>query len=339
MAFDVVSPRRTRMSTMIQRPFANQVRAALRVALPVMLGVGHLCTVSAQESSLDTKEAADVTSVRAGPDGNVARDLEFTRIRYNESNQPVALEVAIVRMASQSPSVPEIEVDLAGAVHVADKAYYEQLNKRFTHYDAVLYELVAEEGTRIPLGGADDPGNPISILQGGMTHALGLTFQLDEIDYTRPNLVHADMTPEEFAESRRRRKESIAKTFFRAIGQAMVEQGSDPLRARELQLFKALVAENREHELKCVLAEEFADLDGIMAVYETKDGSTLVTERNKKALSVLRREIDSGRRRLAIFYGAAHMSDMAARLRKDFGFSPVKTEWIVAWDLSSNSTK
>ena len=39
-----------------------------------------------------------------------------------------------------------------------------------------------------------------------MTSALGLSFQLDEIDYTRPNLVHADMTPDEFAQSMRDRR-------------------------------------------------------------------------------------------------------------------------------------
>ena len=50
------------------------------------------------------------------------------------------------------PSARDVVVDLIGAVHVGEKAYYEALNKQFEDYDAVLYELVAPEGTRVPKG-------------------------------------------------------------------------------------------------------------------------------------------------------------------------------------------
>ena len=48
---------------------------------------------------------------------------------------------------------------------------------------------------------------------------------------------------------------------------------------------------------------------------------------------MLREQIGRGRRRLAIFYGAAHMADFDRRLRADFGLQPRETEWIEAWDL------
>ncbi len=35
-------------------------------------------------------------------------------------------------------------VDLIGAVHVAHKEYFQDLNRRFRSYDALLYELVAD---------------------------------------------------------------------------------------------------------------------------------------------------------------------------------------------------
>ena len=38
-----------------------------------------------------------------------------------------------------------VEVDLIGAVHIGDIAYYQQLNERFKQYDALLYELVARK--------------------------------------------------------------------------------------------------------------------------------------------------------------------------------------------------
>ena len=37
-----------------------------------------------------------------------------------------------------------VTVDLIGAIHIADRAYYERLNRRFERYPAMLYEMVGE---------------------------------------------------------------------------------------------------------------------------------------------------------------------------------------------------
>ena len=54
-----------------------------------------------------------------------------------------------------------------------------------------------------------------------MKNVLKLEFQLDCIDYSVPNMVHADMSPEEFSQSMKDRGESFLKMFLRAMGQAM----------------------------------------------------------------------------------------------------------------------
>jgi hypothetical protein len=59
----------------------------------------------------------------------------------------------------------------------------------------------------------------------------------------------------------------------------------------------------------------------------------LVTERNKAALAVLSDTLAGGKKKIAIFYGAAHMTDMSKRLEA-MGFSPVSTQWNMAWDLT-----
>ncbi len=74
-----------------------------------------------------------------------------------------------------------------------------------------------------------------------------------------------------------------------------------------------------------------------MAALEGPEGSTLITERNKKALEVLGKKIDSGAKRLAIFYGAGHMPDMSQRLESDFGLQRKDEQWLTAWDLRSKS--
>jgi hypothetical protein len=81
------------------------------------------------------------------------------------------------------------------------------------------------------------------------------------------------------------------------------------------------------------MAEQFTDMEALTAAFGGEEGSTLVTDRNAAALRVLREQMAKGRRRIAIFYGAAHMDDFDRRLREDFGLQPRETEWLEAWDL------
>jgi hypothetical protein len=50
-------------------------------------------------------------------------------------------------------------------------------------------------------------------------------------------------------------------------------------------------------------------------------------------MKVLKKEIDRGQKKIAIFYGAAHMPDFEKRLRDELGLVPVSTTWMPAWDL------
>ena len=259
----------------------------------------------------------------------------FLRLLRDDQGSPLALEAAIVRCAPSDRDASGPTVDLISAVHVAEKSYYDELNRLFARYDAVLYELVAPEGTRLPKGGYEAGGNPLSMFQGGMTRLLELEFQLQEIDYTRANLVHADMSPEQFAESMRQRGESIFQLFFRMLGYAMARQAEDPAGASDFRLLIALFDENRALAIKRILAEQFEDLEGSLNAIEGPDGSTLISERNKIALGVLRKQIQAGKRKLAIFYGAGHMPDFEKRLGDDFGLVPAQTRWLPAWNLKS----
>jgi hypothetical protein len=48
---------------------------------------------------------------------------------------------------------------------------------------------------------------------------------------------------------------------------------------------------------------------------------------------VLENTVASGKKKIAVFYGAAHMPDMSARV-KEMGFTPVSVQWNTAWDLT-----
>src|SRR5262245_54101160 len=83
----------------------------------------------------------------------------YIRLQKDANGQPIALQTATVRLVSPAGQ-GELIVDLVGAVHVADKDYYDKMNHQLEEYDVVLYELVAPPGTRIPKGGKRDSDNP-----------------------------------------------------------------------------------------------------------------------------------------------------------------------------------
>ena len=78
----------------------------------------------------------------------------FVRLRRGEDKQPLALETAVASFVSTTEKRPRVTVDLVGAIHIADKQYYEQLNQRFTTYDAVLYETRGSRGCQTPNRGS-----------------------------------------------------------------------------------------------------------------------------------------------------------------------------------------
>jgi hypothetical protein len=62
------------------------------------------------------------------------------------------------------------------------------------------------------------------MLQQGLKNSMELSFQLDEIDYTPANFVHADMTPQEFSASMEKRGESLLSIMFHMMAEGMQQQ-------------------------------------------------------------------------------------------------------------------
>ena len=71
------------------------------------------------------------------------KEGRFLRLVRDEAGSPLSLEAALVRLVPSDRRRNSPTVDLVSAVHVAEKSYYDQLNRLFARYDAVLYELKA----------------------------------------------------------------------------------------------------------------------------------------------------------------------------------------------------
>ncbi len=312
------------------------------------LSIGGMILALLQARSLTAEE-----QVAVGEAEPAAK--RFMRIVRDNEQRPLALQTSIDRYVSENG---QTVVDLIGAVHIGDQQYYEQLNEEFRKYDAVLYELVAPAGTRVPKGGRETTGNPIAMMQQMAQSMLGLQAQLDHVDYAAANFVHADMSPAEMAEKMRERGDtpltfalSAAADIFRQANlraEEMAErqrqrkqlgentaESSDPL-----DMFSMLTEANSGAKLKVQLAEQFESmggaLDGGLGVTLNR---AVVKDRNAAAMKVFQQRLAAGDQKLAIFYGAAHLSDLEDRLIRDFGLHHLETRWLTAWDLTAKTAK
>jgi hypothetical protein len=265
---------------------------------------------------------------------------KWVRLLTDADDEPLALETAVIRYVKEDDVIDgqpsdeyEQYVDLVAAVHVGDARYYRDLNRRFKRYDAVLYELVAPEGTVVPRGRGTPNTHPLGMLQNGMKSMLELEHQLEKVDYTRQNMVHADLSPEDFAKSMAKRDEGFMQMFFKLQGAAMAQQAAAGSTNSDIDILAAMLAEDRSRQLKIAMAKQFEGMEAVIMGFSGSEGSTLITDRNARALEVLKKRLKAGDKKIAIFYGGAHMSEMDKQLEKDFGLQPVGIEWVEAWDL------
>ncbi len=280
-------------------------------------------------------------SLRAEPPKTPAKHSAarpFIRIQKDEDGQPIALQTPVVRYVPASGQ-GSLTVDLVGAVHIGDRAYYDQLNKLMQSYDVLLYELVAPEGTRIPKGGRKAEG-PLAVLQPAVKLVLGLEWQTERIDYTRKNFVHADLSFDKMAEAAQKRGDD-ALTLTLGVAADLLRQHN----LQEQRKAKTAPAKQEEFDPTSLLEPEgAAKLKRLMAEQMAAAGAAdgglgptlhtlLVADRNQAALKVFQRELAKGRKKIGIFYGAAHMPDFEKHLQEDFGLKRSGERWLTAWDL------
>jgi hypothetical protein len=261
----------------------------------------------------------------------VSRTHEFLRF-VDDGKGGGTLQVAEMAYKNNAGVV----VHLVGAVHVAEPSFYHAMNDEFKTYDALLYEMVKPKGSGVPEPG-QAPASAIGMFQHWMKDVLKLDYQLDDVDYTAPNFVHADLDWETFEAMQSQRGESMFGIMLQSMLHGMAEQNAAQNQQKDFGLIDLVIlmrAPDRARQMKLMIAQQFGDIEDQMSGLTGPDGSVIITERNKKALSVLNDTIDGGKKNIGIFYGAAHLADMSERLAA-MGFKPVgDPTWHVAWDMT-----
>jgi len=298
------------------------VRTGLASAAILLFLFQHL---DAQEVALQQSPAALSPSKTAN----------FIRMTESADGQPLTLDTAVV---SYQAGPTGTRVDLVGAVHIGEPTYYEALNQLFEEYDVLLYELVAPEGTVIEKDRRQASDNPISFLQNATKNFLGMESQLEKIDYTKPNFIRADMTPDQMAEKMQDRGESVLTLAMSALLDAMRKQNQaakDPKSAvladGDMNIMEMLQSPKKA---KLMMAKQFAGTESIDLALGGSLNQLLVVDRNTEALKILKQQMEQGHQKIGVFYGAAHLPDLEQRLLNDFGLEKKETRWVQAWDLT-----
>ncbi|ONK80246.1 uncharacterized protein A4U43_C01F15510 [Asparagus officinalis] len=154
------------------------------------------------------------------------------------------LQTAVVSYKKRFPWVllqPFLQVDLVSTIHIADKEYFDTLQKELQLYDCVLYEMVASREslenrknsttTRRLKASRSKGFNILGFIQRQMARILALDFQLDCLNYQADNWLHADLDFETFKMLQLERGESLF-TFARDMTirstKALVQTASIP---------------------------------------------------------------------------------------------------------------
>ncbi|MBQ6828393.1 MAG: hypothetical protein IJO46_10310, partial [Thermoguttaceae bacterium] len=222
---------------------------------------------------------------------------------------------------------------------LGEAAYYERLNAEFQEYETVVFELVAEEGFDVKdlaaaheakKQGAASPLDAISFLQQSLSDALGLVYQTDGIDYSAPNLKRGDADADEFL-ARLTTGGDIPLFFANSSLESLFSSENGRFEGWALA---CLLAKDKRLTLRRLFADELARTE--LTVDPDARETALIHYRNEIAVDVAKKELEAGKTKIAVFYGAAHLDDLARRVEKTLQNSRrSEPRWIAAWSMES----
>ena len=278
----------------------------------------------------------------------------YVRI-YREVTNRTEFQVALRRFVPPKGIGPSIW--LMGVSHLGAPDYFVKLQSELEDMTLVLFEGIraSRRNHARPDLGSDAgskrdpvPDNLKSVegLQPALARALGLRFQLEAVDYSRPNFLNSDLSIPELRQLLMEQAEDTrdqgAAREFEDLLQAM--QGRSLLNAiiRVAIPFLA-TSPGLQGVTKLALIEILGQIDGNPANIAGLPESAkqllvvLLEHRNQRVLDDLQIVLSRVQKHdsIAILYGVAHMPDMELRLRTRFHYRPAETRWLTAFDVDS----
>jgi len=258
----------------------------------------------------------------------------------------VQLQIAARRFVPARGKGPAIW--LTGVSHIGESNYFARLQKHLEAQTLVLFEGISDRS----VGPADTSHGPnsagsgdsaperkgkLSSLQLSMADSLGLAFQLEAIDYTRPNFRNSDLSVQQL-------RELVAETGAGASFESLLNlmEGGSWLDAI-LQMVLRFLGTNPKFQglSKLALMETIGQIRGDPSELRGLPPQlkqlleVLIARRNAKVIADLKEQIQRVGRRssIAVFYGTGHMPDMEQRLRRELGYRPAEQLWFTAFSV------
>ena len=280
--------------------------------------------------------------------GNALPPEPYVRIASSDSNH-VALQIAARQFLP--PRRGEPVVWLTGVSHIGDSNYYAALQAHLDTQSLVLFEGVgaadAETNTSAQPPPTQNPkatnsDNNSGSLQSAMAAALGLVFQLDAIDYQRPNFRNSDLSINQLrdlitSEESSSGKPGASENFEDLLSLMEGNSWFDWLIQAALRFLGASPKFQALGRLALIdllgqIQGDPSRLEGLPPdLKQLLD--VLLQRRNEKVIADLKSELPRFDRHgsIAVFFGTGHMPDLEKRLRTQLNFRPGKQLWFTAF--------
>jgi len=272
-------------------------------------------------------------------------------VRVINGSNTVQLQIAARKFVSPLGKRPIIW--LIGVSHIGETNYFAALQQHLDAQTLVLFEGVnnsrsttassnTETNQEPERAESSTSGQKLSSLQLSMAETLGLTFQLDAIDYTRDNFVNSDLSIQQL-------RDIISQTGARESFESLIGmmEGGSWLDAILQIVFRFLSTSPKLQALaKLALMETIGEIRGDPAQIQGLPPQlkqlleVLIARRNEKVVDDLKSQLTQMRagNSIAIFYGTGHMPDLETRVRRELGYYPAEQLWFTAFTVDKAAT-
>jgi hypothetical protein len=279
--------------------------------------------------------------------GAAAVPMPYMRVINADSNT-VQLQIAVRRFVPAYSAGPVVW--LVGAAHLGEPDYYYSLQRLLDAQTLVLYEGIGPH----PAPG-NEPAKPpdsnentnsdsgLGSLQQTAAKSLGLVFQLDAIDYDRPNFRNSDLSIQDIQALLAKPSQGgpAAGQEFQGLIQMM--QGGTFLSRLINTVFEYIGTDPKlRGSARLVLIEVLGGLRGDLSQIQGLPPDmkrllqTLIQSRNQKVLADLKQAIRTLPRKssVAIFYGTGHMDNLETQLTGGLRYHPAGEQWYTAFSVN-----
>jgi hypothetical protein len=272
----------------------------------------------------------------------------YVRIDNTRSNLP-QLQIDLRQFLPRRGPGPAIW--LAAVSHVGDTNYFAALQAHLNRQGLVLYEGVGD-GSAEPAAAEPAPaGGDHATLQTSLAQSLGLVFQLEAIDYDRPNFRNSDLSIQQLrglmaaqdaasGQGAPAAGEPGAGESFEALLGAM--QGGGWFQGlMQLGLRFVGASPHLQALMKLGLMELIDQIQGDPGRLRNLPPNiarllnVLIEKRNQRVVADLRTALrrPAPPASITVLYGAAHMPDLERRLRAELAYRPADQVWLTAFSV------